>query len=77
MFSILTLKLIITVVTLLFLVLASLATLRGLDKLLGVSFKEMFKIVSTSPIALAIYLGFRLLAVFLVVGLVLCLAFVF
>lgn len=77
MLSLLTLKLCITVVTLLFLVFSTWSTLRLLDKLLGVKFKDLFNIVSTSPVALAIYLGFRLLAVFLVVGLVLCLAFVF
>lgn len=77
MFSLLLLKFVITIVTLLFIVSSSWATLRTLDKVIGISFSDLFAILKSSPIALAIYLGFRLLAVFLVVGLVVCLAFVF
>lgn len=37
-------------------------TLRLLDKSASISFREEFRVIGTSPIALAVYLGARILA---------------
>lgn len=67
----------ITCVTLLILLLAVWLTLRLADKLLGVNFKVLFNQLKDEPIALALYLGLRLVAVFIACAVVLCLAFLF
>lgn len=77
MFSLFLLKAAITAVTLLILLLSCWLTLRLADKLLGVNFKVLFNQLKDEPIALAIYLGLRLVAVFIACAVVLCLAFLF
>lgn len=67
----------ITCVTLFILLMAVWLTLRLADKLLGVNFKVMFNKLKDEPIALALYLGLRLVAVFIACAVVLCLAFLF
>lgn len=67
----------ITCVTLFILLMAVWLTLRLADKLLGVNFKDMFNQLKDEPIALALYLGLRLVAVFIACAVVLCLAFLF
>lgn len=67
----------ITCVTLFILLMAVWLTLRLADKLLGVNFKVMFNQLKDEPIALALYLGLRLVAVFIACAVVLCLAFLF
>lgn len=71
------LKAVITAVTLVILLAAVWLTLRLADKLLGVNFKVLFSQLKDEPIALAIYLGLRLVAVFIACAVVLCLAFLF
>lgn len=77
MLSLFLLKAAITVVTLLILLLAVWLTLRLGDKLLGVSFYTLFEQIKAEPVALAVYLGLRLVAVFIACAVVLCLAFLF
>lgn len=77
MVSLFLLKAAITAVTLLILLLACWLTLRLADKLLGVNFAVLFTQIKGEPIALAIYLGLRLVAVFIACAVVLCLAFLF
>ncbi len=77
MISLFLLKAAITVVTLLLLLLACWLTLRLADKLLGIKFEALFEQLKGEPIALAIYLGLRLVAVFIACAVVLCLAFLF
>lgn len=77
MLSLFLLKAGITAVTLGILLAATWLTLRLADKLLGVNFKDMFNQMKDEPIALAIYLGLRLVAVFIACAVVLCLAFLF
>lgn len=67
----------ITCVTLGILLAATWLTLRLADRLLGVNFKVMFDEMRGEPVAMAIYLGLRLVAVFLACAVVLCLAFLF
>lgn len=65
-------KIVLALVALLVLALGMFGVLRLFDWILGTSFKQSMQVITTSPIALSIYYGLRMLGFCIAVGVLIC-----
>ena len=76
MFTMIMVKIGISLVALILFLFAQFLVLRVFDRLLGIDFKEAFNKIEECPRAMSFYFGMRYLASAITIGLILCICFI-